>query len=100
MLDTGDLEGRRVARLHRAGQVEEDHLAVRRAVAVIVEGEDEVVAVDLHLGAARREVEDVGLSGDGLDLDGLARGRTVDDDGRKVSPKILATRESANKGLL
>src|SRR3546814_8281297 len=71
----GDHEGRRTTCLDLAHHVEEDDPAVPYAVPVVVEGEDEVAILDLHLSLLGREVQDVGLPGGGLDFDRLARCR-------------------------
>src|SRR3546814_11988790 len=55
----GDLEGRRTTCLDLANHVEEDDPAVPYAVPVVVEGEDEVAVLALHMSLLGGAVYDV-----------------------------------------
>src|SRR3546814_2824844 len=57
----------------RGGEVLEHDAAVGLAVAVVVEAEHEVVALDAHLGAGRLEIQDDDLVGRDIQHDRLAR---------------------------
>ena len=102
-VDTGNLEGRRLTGLGYVHQIEEDNLAVGGAVAVIVESQDEVVALDQDLRLTRREVQDIGLAGSGLDFHCLTWSGPVNHGrlaGLAGGPAHIATKQGALGGLL